>query len=67
VMFDPYRRSDARSARSRGLGLGLFISEQIVRAHGGQIGVRSSETDGTTFEVTLPWTPVSAAEGLAIS
>ena len=37
-----------------GLGLGLFIAQQIVRSHGGSIAVTSSESDGTTFRVRLP-------------
>jgi signal transduction histidine kinase len=37
-----------------GLGLGLYIVEQIVSAHGGRIQVESSEGSGTTFTVYLP-------------
>ena len=37
-----------------GLGLGLFISEQIVAAHGGRIEVESALGDGATFRVSLP-------------
>ena len=37
-----------------GLGLGLFISEQIVAAHGGRIEVDSALGDGATFRVSLP-------------
>lgn len=54
VLFDPFRRSDARSLHAQGLGLGLYISQQIVHAHGGRIAVRSSEAEGTVFEVDLP-------------
>jgi PAS domain S-box-containing protein len=51
-VFEPGRRGDG--TRTGGLGLGLFIVQQIVLAHGGTIDVHSSEEDGTTFEVTLP-------------
>ena len=54
VIFDPFRRTTARGQRSRGLGLGLFISQQIVAAHGGTIDVCSSASEGTTFTVRLP-------------
>ncbi len=37
-----------------GLGLGLFISEQIVAAHNGQITVRSTLGEGAMFRVCLP-------------
>jgi signal transduction histidine kinase len=55
VIFDPFR-TDVRRAEGKksGLGLGLYISQQIVLAHGGAIRVESGEDEGTTFEVTLP-------------
>jgi signal transduction histidine kinase len=50
-LFEPGRRGDARSG---GLGLGLFIVQQIVLAHGGSIDVQSSDAEGTLFTVVLP-------------
>jgi PAS domain S-box-containing protein len=54
VIFDPYRRVAQKGPRPKGLGLGLFITRQIVEAHGGRIDCRSHETEGTTFNVRLP-------------
>jgi signal transduction histidine kinase len=51
VLFEPYRRG---GADRRGLGLGLFIVNQIVRSHGGRIEVTSTVEGGTTFCVRLP-------------
>jgi signal transduction histidine kinase len=56
VLFEPFR-AGARPYASGGLGLGLFISRQIVLAHGGIIDVSSSERDGTTLRLRLPRSP----------
>jgi signal transduction histidine kinase len=39
---------------STNLGLGLYITKQIVTAHGGTVGVTSSEKNGTTFTALFP-------------
>jgi signal transduction histidine kinase len=54
LLFDPFRRQRKPEGRSAGLGLGLYISERIVRAHGGTIRVESSEKKGTLFETVVP-------------
>ncbi len=56
VLFEPFRGS-AKHQKTRGLGLGLYITRQIVTAHGGTIDVNSTPSDGTTFRVQLPRTP----------
>lgn len=53
-IFDAFRPGRTDASRTGGLGLGLFIVQQIVRSHGGSIGVTSSEIEGTTFRVRLP-------------
>ncbi|NTX50044.1 ATP-binding protein [Myxococcus sp. CA039A] len=56
VLFNPFRQGQhaQRRVAGGGLGLGLYIVEQIVRSHGGTVSVRSSEAEGTTFTVVLP-------------
>lgn len=54
LLFDPFRRGGARGSSTKGLGLGLYIAQQIVRAHGGTLTVESSPDRGTTFTVVLP-------------
>jgi len=48
-IFEPFH-----SSRPDGLGLGLYISKNIVEEHGGKIDVKSVPGDGATFTVWLP-------------
>jgi signal transduction histidine kinase len=54
VLFDAFRSTHHKHERSSGLGLGLFITRQIVLAHGGTIAVTSTLEGGTRFVVRLP-------------
>lgn len=42
------------STKADGSGIGLSLSRQIIRNHGGQISVESEQGDGSTFKVSLP-------------
>jgi PAS domain S-box-containing protein len=54
VLFRPFERASRGNRGRRGLGLGLYITHEIVRGHAGTIEVRSKETAGTSFVVRLP-------------
>jgi PAS domain S-box-containing protein len=55
VLFEPFHGdADRRSVHSSGLGLGLYISQQVVVAHGGSIEVTTSSNPGTKVTVQLP-------------
>lgn len=53
VLFDPFRRGQQATSRTSGLGLGLYITREIVTAHGGTIHVASTDVDGTVLRVKL--------------
>ncbi len=51
-IFDRFYRG--RGARGDGLGLGLYIVQTLVGAHGGRVSAESCEGEGSTFTFTLP-------------
>ncbi|HJU27720.1 MAG TPA: HAMP domain-containing sensor histidine kinase [Candidatus Binataceae bacterium] len=55
-IFEPLVHESRTSPHeaSNGLGLGLFIVQEIAKAHGGAVQVISSEAEGTTFTMRLP-------------
>ncbi|MFY0583063.1 ATP-binding protein [Cystobacter fuscus] len=55
-LFDPFHRAGTheKSDPLSGLGLGLYIAQEIVHAHGGTIHVDSGLEEGTTFTLHLP-------------
>jgi two-component system, sensor histidine kinase and response regulator len=52
-LFDPFRGGQ-RAGRNEGLGLGLYIVQQIVQAHGGRVDVQSAPGTHTRFRVIVP-------------
>jgi CheY-like chemotaxis protein len=59
-LFRPFSRVQQPGARIPGSGLGLYICERIVRAHGGKLGVESEPGQGSTFWFSLPLFGVAA-------
>lgn len=54
TLFDPFRSGRSVSGRGEGLGLGLYIVQQIVQAHGGRIELHSPAGGPTVFTLSLP-------------
>jgi two-component system cell cycle sensor histidine kinase/response regulator CckA len=53
-IFMPFYRPDGASGHSHGMGLGLTIARDLVKAHGGRVSVESIPGEGSTFTVWLP-------------
>jgi signal transduction histidine kinase len=60
-LFQPFRGGMRRG----GAGLGLAIAEELVRAHGGELELISSSTEGTDFAIRLPTSRRHAASSKA--
>ena len=55
IIFEPMHQLDPSASHSRrSVGLGLYIVDKIVAAHGGDVQVQSTAIDGTTFTIRLP-------------
>ncbi|MCB2155789.1 GAF domain-containing protein [bacterium] len=57
ALFDPFF-----TTRAEGTGLGLFISNKMVKAHKGEIRVKSRVGRGSTFTILLPQSPKEVVE-----
>jgi PAS domain S-box-containing protein len=54
-IFERFFRVKAKEKYNvKGLGLGLYITQEIINAHGGQLWVESTEGKGSTFSFSLP-------------
>ncbi|XHR92441.1 sensor histidine kinase [Mucilaginibacter sp. UC70_90] len=53
-LFERYYRVDTSGIQYSGLGLGLYISAEIIELHGGKMGVESEVDKGSTFWFTIP-------------
>jgi two-component system sensor histidine kinase/response regulator len=53
-VFDPFRGGQREAGSHQGLGLGLYIVQQIVHAHKGRVEVESGSASRTVFRVTVP-------------
>ncbi|OUM02088.1 hybrid sensor histidine kinase/response regulator [Variovorax sp. JS1663] len=63
-IFEQFERSADGRQHAAGLGLGLFITREIVRRHGGDVTVESALGEGALFRVRLPLAPPRAAASI---
>lgn len=54
VIFNLFARGNGQREYKKGLGVGLFITSQIVKMHSGKIKVSSAPAKGTSFTIELP-------------
>ena len=63
-LFHPFRRGDKPD--QQGLGLGLYISQEIAKAHGGELSVTSAQGE-TVFTFQMPLRRAEAGHGQTLS
>lgn len=56
-IFERFHRASNLDASISGLGIGLYLTKELVTRHGGRIWVESTEGQGSTFSLLLPLTP----------
>ncbi len=62
-IFERYYRVETSAKSFSGLGIGLYISNEIIERHGGTLKVESQEGQGSTFTFTIPLTPRASFAG----
>ncbi|MBC8286131.1 MAG: hypothetical protein H8E42_01520, partial [Nitrospinae bacterium] len=62
-MLNPFKQLNAKS-QFDGMGMGLAICDEIVRAHGGSLAAQSVPGEGTSFLITLPDRSLEMAGGV---
>lgn len=71
TIFDPAKRFALRPAQERALaqtqnlGLGLYITREIISAHGGRISITSNMAKGTSFTIRMPRQVPAAPSGIS--
>ncbi|PTL84380.1 ATP-binding protein [Vitiosangium sp. GDMCC 1.1324] len=63
ALFEPFTQGAGRHTHEGNVGLGLYISQEVARAHGGRMEVESSERTGITFRLVLPRRPAPSGGG----
>jgi signal transduction histidine kinase len=53
-LFDPFQGGQRQPGQNQGLGLGLYIVQQIVHGHRGTVALQATDVTRTVFEVKVP-------------
>ncbi len=61
LLFHRFKRGENSNGYGRGLGVGLYLTAQIIKAHGGTIKLVSRPNSGSTFSLELPLTKIKKA------
>jgi signal transduction histidine kinase len=61
-VFEKFYRVEETSIHFQGLGIGLYISAEIINRHGGEVGVKSKLGEGSEFYFTLPLNTVPVTD-----
>jgi two-component system sensor histidine kinase/response regulator len=62
LVFDKFFRVEETAIHFQGLGIGLYISAEIIKRHGGEIGVKSTPEAGSEFYFIIPFFTTSETE-----
>lgn len=62
TVFEKFYRVEETAIHFQGLGIGLYISAEIINRHGGKIGVKSKLGEGSEFYFTLPENTIPEGE-----
>ena len=54
LIFERFYRANGHESTMPGLGMGLYISSEIIKEHNGEIQVRSKLNEGSVFSFSLP-------------
>jgi signal transduction histidine kinase len=61
-IFDKFYRVEETSERFQGLGIGLYICQEIIERHQGSIGINSEPGEGSEFYFNIPLHPETDAQ-----
>ncbi|MNT90058.1 Sensor protein SrrB [compost metagenome] len=62
TVFEKFYRVEETAIHFQGLGIGLYISAEIINRHAGQIGVKSKLGEGSEFYFTIPINVINEAD-----